>query len=668
MSTPPSPRPPRSGDDNSFTRKHKQSHSRSSSLGSMDTTLLHHQVNGTSIGDEENSESYRRRSAEMASPDVKRLMNAALMEMFEALGGEDWRRKHGWMMVGSRVSNWHGVEVQGGGISSVALVCNDLTGRIPASIGDIVMLQSLNLSYNQNITGWIPKSIGGLRMLKQLHLHSCSLEGRIPDELGSLRCLEELWLNGNRLTGPLPASFGKLLALRELYLNSNSLEGEIPRQWAALTHLESLNLSYNRLTGRFPDRMAATLIALRSLSLDGNDSMTDAPPPAETGPELTWWLGKKRLVYLLHVENKLQGLEKGWTKESAHLSLELERSRARIRVLEAQVAMAMGDSVMMSTGSTAMLPPPTPSAGRAQKSAIGLPSRGTPSADRTPPKSLTGSGGPGKQYRAQGRINSDDSLTVGLELLSVDGDSDSDAMNDDRSKMKKRRSIMGSIGRRFSTSRKDRDSPSDDSHNALREVIAAQLQNVSAPDVGDILGDQAPPPYSLAQFKDWAARNLLEENIDFYLDVQKIRQAKRRDVAGKAKLLVDMYITPGSALEVNVSSGARKAVLNGVRASLLTLAKNPRTGDVDPLREAFAPAEKEVLNLISSDAYPRFVNSISDVLQRFSSQQAVSELEVKLAKEFLELQRLNGDGEESVKLTQLTPNGAGGVKTGSPSS
>jgi Leucine-rich repeat (LRR) protein len=54
------------------------------------------------------------------------------------------------------------------------------------------------------------------------------LSGEIPAELGSLSNLESLDLSGNALSGEIPAELGSLSNLIWLYLAGNQLSGCVP--------------------------------------------------------------------------------------------------------------------------------------------------------------------------------------------------------------------------------------------------------------------------------------------------------------------------------------------------------------------------------------------------------------------------------------------------------
>ena len=171
--------------------------------------------------------------------------------------------------TGLGFANWDGVTfgVPAGATSlrltGLHLSGEGLTGHIPAEIGDLTGLETLDLSDN-NLTGSIPSELGNLEALQTLDLSDNGLTGRIPDALGEqdtgsppqtkLGGLTTLRLKGNQLSEEIPVSMGNLTTLEELDLSSNSLTGTIPTQLSGLTGLDVLILGGNQLSGEIPSR------------------------------------------------------------------------------------------------------------------------------------------------------------------------------------------------------------------------------------------------------------------------------------------------------------------------------------------------------------------------------------------------------------------------------
>ena len=64
--------------------------------------------------------------------------------------------------------------------------------------------------------------------MQNLQLYNNQLTGAIPAELGNLTRLKTLNLGGNQLTGTVPTWLGGLTSLEQLYLWSNQLSRSDP--------------------------------------------------------------------------------------------------------------------------------------------------------------------------------------------------------------------------------------------------------------------------------------------------------------------------------------------------------------------------------------------------------------------------------------------------------
>ena len=132
------------------------------------------------------------------------------------------------------------------------------------------------LSENQ-LSGEIPAELGNLTNLEWLGLGRNRLSGEIPGELGSLANLQYLFLSENQLSGEIPAELGNLSSLVALYLSANQLSGEIPEELGNLPNLLELYLSGNRLTRCLPE-------GLREIQESHLNIMSIRPPLCGTTP------------------------------------------------------------------------------------------------------------------------------------------------------------------------------------------------------------------------------------------------------------------------------------------------------------------------------------------------------------------------------------------------
>ena len=161
------------------------------------------------------------------------------------------------------------------GLTGLSLSYNNLSGSIPAELGNLTSLTRLWLD-NNSLSGEIPAELGNLTNLAALELEQNSLSGEIPAELGNLTNLTFLRLDNNRLSGEIPPEFGNLTSLTYLSLERNSLTGAIPAQLGNLTNLTRLWLSYNSLSGVIPAELG-NLANLTSLSLAHNNLRGSIP-------------------------------------------------------------------------------------------------------------------------------------------------------------------------------------------------------------------------------------------------------------------------------------------------------------------------------------------------------------------------------------------------------
>ena len=186
------------------------------------------------------------------------------------------------------IQNWGGVAISGNRVTGLDFFAtadtDSISGTIPAQIGNLRALTSLDLSSNL-LTGTIPVGITSLTSLTSLDLSGNSLTGAIPAGIGSLTALTSLDLSSNSLTGPIPAGIGSLTSLTLLYLSSNRLTGPIPTQLGSLTALVDLFLGSNQLSGSIPAQLGS-ITTLRSLSFCRNFLTGEVPSALRSGVTL----------------------------------------------------------------------------------------------------------------------------------------------------------------------------------------------------------------------------------------------------------------------------------------------------------------------------------------------------------------------------------------------
>jgi hypothetical protein len=146
----------------------------------------------------------------------------------------------------------NGVTCNASRIIKLKFIKMNIYGQIPEEMGQLIMLQSLNLN-NNKFYGLIPKSIGKLINLEELYLNNNDLSGEIPKEVESLEKLSIMDLGNNDLYNYIPEEIGSLQSLQNLNLQNNNLSGAIPISLSYLKNLKNINLSgNNNLQGAIP--------------------------------------------------------------------------------------------------------------------------------------------------------------------------------------------------------------------------------------------------------------------------------------------------------------------------------------------------------------------------------------------------------------------------------
>jgi Leucine-rich repeat (LRR) protein len=236
----------------------------------------------------------------------------ALLDLYQSTDGPSWVENWGWNKTNTPCS-WYDVTCEGGHVTKLSLVGNELHGPIPDTLGQLNNLTELEL-WNNKINGPIPEALGQLSNLISLNLMNNQLSV-IPETLGQLSNLEYLSLAQNQLRGPIPETLGQLSNLEYLSLGQNQLSGSIPETLGQLSNLKSLSLGQNQLSGPIPETLGQ-LSNLTSFFL--GDNQLRGPIP-ETLGQLS------NLEYLSLCQNQLSGpipetLGQLSNLESLHLS------------------------------------------------------------------------------------------------------------------------------------------------------------------------------------------------------------------------------------------------------------------------------------------------------------------------------------------------------------
>jgi hypothetical protein len=208
--------------------------------------------------------------------DTRILQRFSLAVFYYSTGGANWERNDRWLSEENECL-WY--------TSSSALPCDDslryttidldfnnLSGTIASELGLLSnSLTQLDLSGNgEGLSGSIPALLGFLTMLTSIDLSRNALQGTIPGSAGKWNKLQLLDLSMNELTGALPLSIGIWTDLRVMNLEKNRLGGSLPTTIAAMTSLQTLNLVDNAFTGAVLPELGESVTSLQDIILSNN--------------------------------------------------------------------------------------------------------------------------------------------------------------------------------------------------------------------------------------------------------------------------------------------------------------------------------------------------------------------------------------------------------------
>ena len=109
-------------------------------------------------------------------------------------GATSWTANANWK-TSTLTGSWTGVTLTSGRLTALALPNNGLSGRLPALMGDLSRLTTLDLSRNSGLTGGIPVEFTRLRNVTSIDLRGTRICS--PNISGAVNA----WLNGIRANG-----------------------------------------------------------------------------------------------------------------------------------------------------------------------------------------------------------------------------------------------------------------------------------------------------------------------------------------------------------------------------------------------------------------------------------------------------------------------------------
>ncbi|XP_059452153.1 receptor-like protein kinase 7 isoform X1 [Corylus avellana] len=170
-----------------------------------------------------------------------------------------------------------------------------LGGRIPEGLGNLTLLENLELSCNQ-FSGEIPGDIVKLKNLWQLELFNNFLTGTLPVGFGNLTSLVNFDASGNSLQGNI-SEMRLLKNIASLQLYDNQFTGEIPEELGEFNKLVSFSIFGNKFTGPLPQKLGS---GANFVFIDASDNFLTGPIP----PDMC---KNGKMTYLLLIQNGFTG-------------------------------------------------------------------------------------------------------------------------------------------------------------------------------------------------------------------------------------------------------------------------------------------------------------------------------------------------------------------------
>ena len=138
-----------------------------------------------------------------------------LMELFDNLGGNDWKEHVGWG-VDDNICSWSGIicGASGEGVTKINLKANNLVGELPPSIFTLPNLSELNLHLNDELS-ITENSLTNISSASKLtHLILAEISSLYVGGLKNASNLTYLDISGNKIAGLIPPIIFELSNLK----------------------------------------------------------------------------------------------------------------------------------------------------------------------------------------------------------------------------------------------------------------------------------------------------------------------------------------------------------------------------------------------------------------------------------------------------------------------
>jgi len=203
--------------------------------------------------------------------------STTLVAIYNATGGSSWT--NGWTLT-DNYSTWPGVTTAPNGcVTALSLPNNNLTGTLPADIGNLSELQELNLS-NNGLTGNLPVALGNLSQLDNLNLSGNAFDGAFPALTIADGTLSNLDIRNNNLQDFAGFSFSVTAPGGAISDNAFTFADIVP-------HISQLNNNQLSPQDSLPINVAGLTLSIPSATEPNNEYQwfkDGVALPGETNP------------------------------------------------------------------------------------------------------------------------------------------------------------------------------------------------------------------------------------------------------------------------------------------------------------------------------------------------------------------------------------------------
>lgn len=191
----------------------------------------------------------------------------AIVAIYNACDGPNWNSNNvvGWFT--SDISQWNGIWVTNGRITSFQCSNCGMKNEMPDDIYNLTALRQLTLS-ESNLTFNIDDRIGDLEDLEILDLRNLDYPGDL-EIFCEVENLKELTIGSTATKGPIPSCLAEKPFTRLAIRDADFEAAPIPEIFSEMEDLKFLFLTNNNLTGPFPESVC-DVDALRVIDFAGN--------------------------------------------------------------------------------------------------------------------------------------------------------------------------------------------------------------------------------------------------------------------------------------------------------------------------------------------------------------------------------------------------------------